>query len=404
MALSCLDLQAMELTNNKGFPLHNIRVKNTFIEGGVFDDLEDLDDVDDVICRHQTAKRQMSEPANVTTELKAKGKSMGVEIVLKNDSGSEPEKEADVAGDAPTHDTLPGLSTVESASTTKDDLPCISLEESISPTVESRAGSHSSVSVTTPLAELLPMPHQSQDGYMSSDAALAMHHAAFACTNPTSMLAANALAAANGVTVPSPIWANVYTVMLRNIPNKVNQHLLLAELDDNGFASAYDFLYLPIDPETNANKGYAFINFVDPKMAMMFRMMFEGRKFNNFKSDKVMSTTPAALQGFEANFAHYSRARVNQRELCARPLFLRDPQVKKDLQRRRKTESLIDIAARNQQNPEDAPHQSDQSPDESGEPEEVTSSRQPKFCHNCGSGLRSDFKFCQYCGAAVVSV
>merc|ERR1719324_1430699 len=57
----------------------------------------------------------------------------------------------------------------------------------------------------------------------------------------------------------------------------------------------------------------------------MFKMSFEGRKMTRFKSEKVVSVTPAALQGFEANFAHYSKTRVNRGDPSARPLFLRQP-------------------------------------------------------------------------------
>jgi len=84
-------------------------------------------------------------------------------------------------------------------------------------------------------------------------------------------------------------------------------------------------LYLPIDPETNANKGYAFVNFTSPQSAWMFKMAFEGRKMSRFKSEKLVSVMPSALQGFEANYAHYSKTRVNRGDPSARPLFLRQP-------------------------------------------------------------------------------
>lgn len=96
----------------------------------------------------------------------------------------------------------------------------------------------------------------------------------------------------------------------RNLPNKYSQQLLLDELDNAGFAGTYDFLYLPIDPETNANRGYAsldvfsvhfavrFVNFVSPEHAWMMRRVYEacarvsrmgieGRKMSKFNSDKA---------------------------------------------------------------------------------------------------------------------
>lgn len=153
--------------------------------------------------------------------------------------------------------------------------------------------------------------------------------------------------------VPSE-WQSVSTVMARNLPNKYNQQMLLDELNAAGFAGAYDFLYLPIDPETCANRGYAFINFVSSSYAWMMRTTYEGQKMGKFNSDKVVSVVPAALQGFEANYAHYSTARVMRGLPQTRPLFLREwlpgQKVKTERRRggRRTQGSLIDLAVRQQ--------------------------------------------------------
>lgn len=127
-----------------------------------------------------------------------------------------------------------------------------------------------------------------------------------------------------GSTAP-PEWGETTTVMMRNIPNKYTQRMLLTEVNEAGFLGTFDFLYLPIDTETNANKGYCFMNFVSPQSAWLFKMTYEGRSMNNFNSNKVVSVAPATLQGFEANYAHYASARVNRGDPSARPLFLREP-------------------------------------------------------------------------------
>jgi hypothetical protein len=101
--------------------------------------------------------------------------------------------------------------------------------------------------------------------------------------------------------------------------------MLLTEINQTGFLGTFDFLYLPIDTETNANRGYAFLNFIDSSFAWMFKMSYEGRKMNRFNSSKVVSVMAATLQGFEANYAHYTSARVNRGDPAARPLFLREP-------------------------------------------------------------------------------
>jgi hypothetical protein len=132
-----------------------------------------------------------------------------------------------------------------------------------------------------------------------------------------------------GAAIPPPEWANTTTVMMRNLPNKYTQRMLLTEINHTGFLGTFDFLYLPIDPETNANRGYSFLNFIDPGFAWMFKVTYEGRRMNRFNSNKVVSVMPATLQGFEANYAHYAAARVNRGDPAARPLFLREPKQPK---------------------------------------------------------------------------
>merc|ERR1719230_1579146 len=136
--------------------------------------------------------------------------------------------------------------------------------------------------------------------------------------------------------------------MMRNLPNKISQATLLTEIEAAGFEDTYDFLYLPIDPDTDANKGYAFINFIKPGFAFLFKMQFEGKKFGgDSNSRKVVAVVPATLQGFEANHAHYSQTRITQADPAYRPLFLRGPLQNKSYQGgKNKPRSLIDEAAK----------------------------------------------------------
>jgi hypothetical protein len=240
---------------------------------------------------------------------------------------------------------------------------------------------------------------------------------------------------------PSPEWASVYTVMMRNLPNKYTQQLLLEELNDSGFLGTFDFLYLPIDPDTMANKGYAFISFVSPSSAWQLRMTYEGRKMSRFNSDKVVSVSPAALQGFEANYAHYSTARVSRGDPALRPLFLRESSIRsikngpgRRRGGRRSAGSLIDVAARQQYQDQ---HQQTRhamaaaakaptvpgsavyfglnaGPSAGGKKQGGSAAVEPsglsgksskqiaaKFCPYCGGACQPEYKFCKFCGASL---
>lgn len=76
------------------------------------------------------------------------------------------------------------------------------------------------------------------------------------------------------------------TVMVRNIPNKYTQSMLLQEIDAS-YRGAYDFFYLPIDFKNRCNVGYAFINFMDYRRIVPFFREFNGQRWKNFNSEKV---------------------------------------------------------------------------------------------------------------------
>ncbi|KAL4898458.1 RNA recognition motif 2-domain-containing protein [Aspergillus ambiguus] len=86
------------------------------------------------------------------------------------------------------------------------------------------------------------------------------------------------------------------TIMLRNIPNKIDQTMLKAIVDESSHGK-YDFMYLRIDFANNCNVGYAFINFEDPIDIIDFVKMRAGRTWNCFNSDKVAEVSYATIQG-----------------------------------------------------------------------------------------------------------
>ncbi|KAK2665415.1 hypothetical protein Ddye_003989 [Dipteronia dyeriana] len=119
------------------------------------------------------------------------------------------------------------------------------------------------------------------------------------------------------------------TVMIRNIPNRFTRDMLMDFLDDHCnlenqkakqliiqihnidaeaepiFVSAFDFLYLPMDFKSGVNKGYAFVNFTDPKAAWKFYLSSHNLSWGSFKSNKILQIASARLQGREELERHF---------------------------------------------------------------------------------------------------
>lgn len=68
------------------------------------------------------------------------------------------------------------------------------------------------------------------------------------------------------------------TIMIKNIPNKYTQQMLLETIDYSS-AGKYDFFYLPIDIKNQCNVGYAFINFIHPVFVVDFYNHMNGKSW-----------------------------------------------------------------------------------------------------------------------------
>lgn len=76
------------------------------------------------------------------------------------------------------------------------------------------------------------------------------------------------------------------TIMIRNIPNKYTIKELSEEIDAE-LPNSYNFLYLPCDIKNQCNVGYGFINFLNTSYLLKFYYIFEGKKWQRFRSEKV---------------------------------------------------------------------------------------------------------------------
>ncbi|KAB2051216.1 hypothetical protein ES319_A12G041200v1 [Gossypium barbadense] len=115
------------------------------------------------------------------------------------------------------------------------------------------------------------------------------------------------------------------TVMIKNIPNRytremledvLDQHCMLtnkaaesqigsADEDEQPSLTAFDFLYLPIDFVTKSNKGYAFVNFTNPKAARKFSRAWHNKHWPCINSNKIREIHCAKLQGREELVKHF---------------------------------------------------------------------------------------------------
>ena len=94
------------------------------------------------------------------------------------------------------------------------------------------------------------------------------------------------------------------TIMIKNIPNKFNQNLLLSIIDQN-FKGTYDLFILPTDINKFKNFGYCFINFTCSYYIPYFYFMFNGKMWSCTNSKKVCELTYSKVQGKNNLLSHY---------------------------------------------------------------------------------------------------
>jgi hypothetical protein len=112
------------------------------------------------------------------------------------------------------------------------------------------------------------------------------------------------------------------TLMIRNIPNKYSQKIML-RLVDLRFKDKYDFFYLPIDYKHRCNVGYAFINFCEPMPIIEFFKLLNDKKWDKFNSEKICKISYARLQGQDALLDHFKSSSVMQQHKQMRPFFVK---------------------------------------------------------------------------------
>ncbi|KAL1201006.1 Protein terminal ear1 [Cardamine amara subsp. amara] len=127
------------------------------------------------------------------------------------------------------------------------------------------------------------------------------------------------------------------TLMIKNIPNKYSQKLLLNMLDNHCVHineaiteehdeheshhqpfSSYDFVYLPMDFNNKCNVGYGFVNMTSPEAAWRLYKAFHLQTWEVFNSRKICQVTYARVQGVENLKEHFKSSKFP----CEAELYL----------------------------------------------------------------------------------
>ena len=110
------------------------------------------------------------------------------------------------------------------------------------------------------------------------------------------------------------------TLMIKNIPNKYTQAMLLDSINRN-HQFTFDFMYLPIDFKNRCNVGYAFINFIDYSYIPYFYKEFDGKKWEKFNSEKICALSYARIQGRINLEKHFQSSNIMVQEKNMRPVI-----------------------------------------------------------------------------------
>lgn len=117
--------------------------------------------------------------------------------------------------------------------------------------------------------------------------------------------------------------AGLTTLMMRNVPFHYSQCALMMEINREGFLGCFDFFYVPKEPRTRKNRGFAFLNFESTHSAKAFYDYFNGRWLQNHEAEEPVSVVPAVLQGFEANARQHASVHPGRRQ-HSQPVFFKD--------------------------------------------------------------------------------
>jgi len=110
--------------------------------------------------------------------------------------------------------------------------------------------------------------------------------------------------ASDVVVRPDPAEGGFSTLMVRNIPVRYTQDMLLKEWPNHG---TYDFLYLPICIDRKRNASFCFINFVTEAHATAFQAKWQKQRLDHYSARKPLDISAADVQGRDQNLLQIMR-------------------------------------------------------------------------------------------------
>lgn len=116
----------------------------------------------------------------------------------------------------------------------------------------------------------------------------------------------------------------VTTIMIQNVPAQFTIWELLNKSDHQFFKGLYNYYYQPVNYQTKAPKSFAFVNFVSPDIAALFRIRFHGKRLpSSHWEDEPVLVLAAFEQGIEENIVRYftRKAERDRKEMRSRPIF-----------------------------------------------------------------------------------
>ncbi|CAK0884736.1 unnamed protein product [Prorocentrum cordatum] len=114
----------------------------------------------------------------------------------------------------------------------------------------------------------------------------------------------------------APGVSRITTLVIQNIPMAMTQADLMDLFDKSGFASRYDYVYMPTTFETGTTRGIAFVNFATSNDAREFSILWNKSRLTRDAGAGVTGTvievSSAARQGYSENVRMWTASRLRR--------------------------------------------------------------------------------------------